>query len=111
VARGGQGRHDAGADSTGTAGDHGHTPNGLGHASATVEVVACAPPKISSATACQAGSLVSISVGLPSHHWNVCFRTVIFQPSLVRRKRFSYQPYCVYWSWPCLFGLRCRETW
>jgi hypothetical protein len=78
------------------------------------EAVRCrhpAPPKISSATACQAGSLVSISVGLPSHHWKVCVRTVIFQPSSVRRNWFSYQPYWVYWSWPWLFGLRCRETW
>ena len=38
-ARGGKGRRDAGADRTGTAGDHRHTPNGLGHAPAETQRV------------------------------------------------------------------------
>lgn len=36
-----------------------------------------------------------MSVGLPSHHWNVCFNLEIVQLPPSRRNELSYQPSCV----------------
>jgi hypothetical protein len=60
VSPGGQGRRDAGADGTGAADDHGHAADGLGHAPAADEIVACAARWDASSPAIRPNTMASV---------------------------------------------------